>query len=58
MLSKVVKWIEKFFYDVLAVSFVVLLAFISVSVYLFVVFCDFVFFVWEKIWGGKEHDGV
>ena len=56
MLSKVVKWIEKFFYDVLAISFVALLAFVSVSVYLFVVLTDFVFFVWNKITGGENDD--
>ncbi len=56
VLGKVVKWIKKFFYNVLAVSFVALLAFVSVSVYLFVVLTDFVFFMWDKITGGRSDD--
>jgi len=57
MLDKITKWLSKVFYSALSIAFVVLLAFVSVSIYLFVVLCDFVYFVWEKIWGGKEHDG-
>ena len=57
MLGKINRCVSGFLYAVLSILFVILLAIVSVSVYLFVVFCDFVYFVWEKIWGGKEHDG-
>ncbi len=58
MFSRLIDWVSEFFRVVFAIAFVVLLAIVTVSVYLFVVFCDFVYFVWEKIWGGKERDGA
>ena len=54
MLNKITKWLSKVFYSALSVAFVVLLAFVSISVYLFVVLCDFVFFVFDKITGDKR----